>query len=75
LLFKLAVLPVRVLPLELEREIPKRLFEETMFVKLELSVSIAIRPLFCFVAEPSIVTLFIVEPSALHRINSDRVSS
>ena len=51
------------------------MLDEFIFVKLEKSVLIKRTPLFLFVAEPSIVTLFMLDWSALHRINSDRVTS
>ncbi len=54
---------------------PQRLLDEFIFVKLEKSVRTKRTPLFLFVAEPSIVTLFMLDLSALQRINSERVTS
>ena len=52
-----------------------RLCEEFEFVMLALSVLISRIPLFLLTLEPIIVTLFIFEKSALHKISSDKTSS
>jgi hypothetical protein len=49
--------------------------DEFIFVKLEKSVLTKRTPLFFFADEPSSVTLFMSEWSALHKINSERCSS